>query len=173
LSLCGPTYIQAALNAAAFFCVLAEPFETPSARISAAANTNGRPRANLRVFMFSSLLCRKTVPGDSNLTAGRRLVGPFREPGDRAGEHVDGQFDVLGRGLFLRRMADPTVQAADEEHGRRNACARQDGGVVAGTRRELDHRKAALLELRPERRHRTLGHRDRLHPEVGLELELG
>src|SRR5882724_3133112 len=132
LSLCGPTYIQAALRAAAFFCVLAEPVETPSARINAAASANGRARANFGFFMFSSLLSRGAAR-DYRAADRRCLVGSRGEPRQGPGEHVDGQLDVLRRGLLLRRMADPAVQAADEEHRRGDACTREGGRVVPGS----------------------------------------
>src|SRR5439155_25112377 len=171
LSLWGPTYIQAALSAAAFFCVLAEPVETPSARINAAASANGRARVNFLFFMFSSLLYRGAAR-DYRAADGRCLVGSFGEPCEGPGEHVDGQLDVRRQGLLLRRMADPTVQAADEEHRRRDACARERGRVVSGSRGELDDGQAPFLELGAEGADQLFGHRDRLEPEVRVELEL-
>src|SRR5439155_713185 len=116
--------MQAAFRAAAFFCGLAEPVETPSARINAAASANGRARVNFLFFMFSSLLSRGAAR-DYRAADGRCLVGSFGEPCEGPGEHVDGQLDVRRQGLLLWRMADPTVQAADEEHRRRDACARE------------------------------------------------
>src|SRR5437763_11240382 len=70
-------------------------------------------------------------------------------------------------------MADAAVEAADEQHRRRDARGCQDRGVVAGARRELDQRQAAALELLAQRRDRTLGHRAGLEAKAGLDLERG
>jgi hypothetical protein len=59
------------LNAADFFCVLAEPVETPSARSSATTSASGKAKANLLFLMFSSLL----FPGVPLATIGRRARG--------------------------------------------------------------------------------------------------
>src|SRR6266550_4638494 len=147
LSLCGPTYIQAALRAAAFFCVRAEPVETPSARINAAASASGKAKPSFFFFMFSSLLSRGGAARDYR-AADRRFLG---EPREGAREHLDGQLDVFRGGLLLRRMTDPAVQAADEEHRRRDSGAGKGRRVVAGSRRELNDGQATFLELRPER----------------------
>ena len=76
-------------------------------------------------------------------------------------------------GLLLGRMADPAVEAPHEEHRGRHPGAGQHGGVVAGSRGELDDREAACLQLGTEGAERACGHRDGLEPEVGSQLELG
>src|SRR5512133_2575985 len=70
-------------------------------------------------------------------------------------------------------MADAAVEAADEEHGGRDAGCSQDRRVVAGPGGQLDDRQAPPLDLIPEGGERTLGHRNGLEAKVRLELERG
>src|SRR5436190_20733945 len=140
LSLCGPTYIQAALRAAAFFCVLAEPVETPSARINAAASASGRAKPSFLFLMFSSLLSSGAAR-DYRAAEGRFLGEPREGPA----QDVDGKLDVFRGGLLLRRMADPAVQAADEEHRRGDSGAGKSRRIVSGSRRELHDGQATFL----------------------------
>src|SRR5207237_5965623 len=78
---------------------------------------------------------------------------------------------VVGARLLLGGVADSAVEAANEEHRRRDAAHGENRRVVAGSRRKLDDRQSALLELGSKRSPWLLGHRDGLQPERRLELE--
>ena len=64
-------------------------------------------------------------------------------------------------------MADPAVQAADEEHRRGDACTREGGRVVPGSRGELDEREAARGDGSAQGGLDRLAHRDRLGAALG------
>ena len=58
--------------------------------------------------------------------------------------------NVLIARQLVRRVADAAVEAADEEHSRRDACPGEHAGIVARARGKLDRRRRHALDLLTE-----------------------